>query len=330
MARVFLTGASGFVGTHLLGALVDRGHEVTCVSRSAPTVNGEPAGVEWLRADLHDASTYGGALARANHVIHLAGLLAARRYADYFHTNVEGTRALIDTCMKVAPHLRCFLHMSSIAAMGPADDGSLLNEASPCRPRTTYGESKLAAERLLAETGAKWPIVILRPPFVYGIGDERCAAFLRELSAPGPSTSRLTISTISFCHVSDVVRACLLALEVEHPVDVHTYLIAEPKTYRWPDVDSIIERALRRLAVNGDLACSDPAGRLLVNLHEAKQHSPHGRNGEHWGCDTRKATAELGFRAIRSLDEAAEELIRAYLENGSLFGLGGEAITREA
>jgi len=329
VARVFVTGGSGFVGAHLLRALDARGDQITCASRTPPVLDGGHPPIEWIRADLHDTAAYARALSTAHYVIHLAGLLAARRRKDYIRTNVDGTRALIDTCRPAGERIHCFVYMSSIAAMGPAEDGALLSEDSPCQPRTEYGASKLRAEQVFREAPVPWPVVILRPSFVYGIGDERGVTFLRELLGPRPSASRLTVHTISFCHVSDVVRACLLALEAG-TIGVRTYLIAEPKTYVWSDIDAIVERALRRLAASRDAPAGTLAARLLEDLHEVQRYASPARDAERWGCDTSTAARELGFRTTRSLDEAAEEVIRFYLENGKLTWPRARTVVREA
>lgn len=317
MARIFVTGGSGFVGGHLIEVLLERGHHVWCASRSAPRVPAAPERLEWIQSDLHDTDAYADALAEADGVLHLAGLLAARRRSEYFSTNVEGTQALLDTCRRTGRHIRRFVYMSSIAAMGPTDDGSLLTEATPCRPRSEYGASKLAAERIIREAAPELATVILRPSFVYGAAEARGATYLRELLGPARSASRLTIRTLSFCHVSDVVRACLLALEAARAAG-HVYLVAEPKAYTWKDVDAILERAVSELAASDE--CSDAAfaERLLDRVRQVRSGPNEAVPGEHWGCDTRLAAHELGFHTLRSLDEAAREVIGLYLQDGSL------------
>ena len=317
MARVFVTGASGFIGGFLMASLLERGHAVSCTSRSRPHACAAAGNAEWIQAGLLEPHKYAETLAEADHVIHLAGLLKARRRSEYRSTNVDGTGALLETCLQKGRHIRRFVFVSSVAAMGPTYDGSLLSEATPCRPQSEYGASKLAAERLIRETAAGFTTVILRPSFIYGIGDARGSALLRELLGPARSVSRLRINTLSCCHVSDAVYACLLALE-KNRVASQAYLVAEPKAYSWGDVDAIIERALGELATSGRSLETELARALLDRVRGSSTELTGSQHGEHWGCNTRKAADELGFQTLRSLDEAASEIIRSYLQDGSL------------
>jgi nucleoside-diphosphate-sugar epimerase len=317
MARVLVTGGSGFVGRSLIEALLGQGHRVWCVSRSRPIVDSPSENLEWVRSDLGNGRTYAETIARADCIFHLASLLIARRRSEYISVNVAGTQALLDTCHRAGQHIRRFVYMSSIAAMGPTDDGSLLTESTPCRPRTQYGASKLAAEHIVCENAAEFPAVILRPAFIYGPRDVRGAVFLRELLGTRRSPSRLTIRTLSFCHVSDVVRACLCALESESP-DGRVYLIAEPQSYKWIEVDEILERSLSKLVVSCESSEAEMARLLLDRVRAVANEHSSAIDGEHWGCDTHRAASELGFEAHRSLDEAAGEVIESYLKDGLL------------
>jgi len=327
MARVLVTGGSGFVGRALIEVLLGQEHRVWCVSRSRPIVDSPSESLEWIQSDLGNRRAYQDAIARADYIFHLASLLTARRRSEYVAVNVEGTRALFDTCYRAGQHVRRFVYMSSIAAMGPTDDGSLLTESTLCRPRTQYGASKLAAEHIVRENSAEFPSVILRPSFIYGPRDSRGALFLRDLFGTRPSPSRIAIREMSFCHVSDVVRACLLALECENP-DGRVYLVAEPKSYGWQDVDEILECSLSELTLSCGSSEAELARRLLDRVRAIRECAEE-IEGEHWGCDTRRAARELGFETCRFLDEAAGEVIESYLRNGLLNALESVGVGTE-
>jgi nucleoside-diphosphate-sugar epimerase len=328
MARVFVTGASGFLGGLLIASLVERGHAVSCACRSIPRARVPAGNAEWIQADLREPHKYSDALVDADYVIHLAGLLKARRRSEYRNTNVDGTGALLEACLRKGTHIRRFVFTSSVAAMGPTYDGALLSEATTCRPRSEYGASKLAAERLIREAAVSFSTVILRPSFIYGVGDARGAMFLRDLLGPVHSVSRLAISTLSCCHVSDAVRACALALEAEGAAD-QTFLVAEPKPYKWGDVYAILERAFETLATSGHSSQTQLARFLQSRVRASCTDSTESPRGEHWGCDTRKAAVELGFQALRSLDEAAVEVVNSYLQGGNLAAVYNTAFRSE-
>ncbi|MDQ1265988.1 MAG: hypothetical protein QG635_1140, partial [Bacteroidota bacterium] len=146
--KVLITGASGFVGSHIADILIKRDYEVRCAVRGTSSLR-------WLEGkniDIVDASLYiPGSLIRAvegiDYIVHSAGLTFGRNMDEFLITNRDGTRNLLAAAEKYAPNLKRFVYISSQSAAGPSD--SLVNpktEESPCNPITSYGKSKLAGE----------------------------------------------------------------------------------------------------------------------------------------------------------------------------------------
>ena len=164
MRRVFVTGATGFVGRHLAGRLSAAGYEVRSVSREDL---GDPCdGENWLRA-LEAAG--------AGSVVHLIGKTHSPDAADpsalpsYLSVNVDITGALLRACRRAG--VRRFIYASSIKAVGEeSDPSSSFSEESPCRPEDSYGISKRRAEELVLEEAGTVDAAIVRPPLVYGPG----------------------------------------------------------------------------------------------------------------------------------------------------------------
>ncbi len=160
--RVLLTGGSGFVGSYVAEQLAALGHTVRALvrprsdSKLLKTLNN----VEFAPGAIEDRPSLDAAVRGVDAVVHVAGLVKARRPEEFFQVNAEGTKNLLAAAEAHAPGLRRFVYVSSLAAVGPSPDGKPVpDEASP-RPVTHYGRSKLAAEQ--AVLGAKDRLPVTR------------------------------------------------------------------------------------------------------------------------------------------------------------------------
>lgn len=156
-SRMVVTGASGFLGRHLVEAL-RRDHEIVAVSRASPGSRGMalPAGVRWLYLDVADAPGLDEAMAQVRRggpvqvLIHLAGHydFSGERHPEYQRTNVEGTRHVLRVARALG--VSDVVFASSVAACRFPGAGEALSESSPADGETPYAESKRAGEALLA------------------------------------------------------------------------------------------------------------------------------------------------------------------------------------
>jgi nucleoside-diphosphate-sugar epimerase len=214
---IALTGATGFIGRHLLTDLTARGYRVRVLLRR-PTALPEGA-ASAVVGDLTRPINMAAALAGVDAVVHSAGLAHADLGAsmsgapedDYRTLNTEATRRLAEAAARAK--VRRFVFLSSIRAqVGPSAGGVVL-EDDPASPTDAYGRSKLAAERALAETGLDW--VALRPVLVYGAGVKgNMAALLRLARSPYPlplGSLAARRSLIALDSLSEAVNAVLRA-----------------------------------------------------------------------------------------------------------------------
>ena len=309
MARIVMTGATGFIGQHLTRRLAAAGHELGCLIRGGSSPLFREGNIRWIVADLRDPVTYRDSLRDADYVIHLAGVIDARRADEYRAANVEATESLLQACLGVGAPRRRFLFVSSIAAMGPSYTGELLSESSTCHPETEYGQSKAKAEELCLAHAHALPIVILRPSFVYGRGDYRGLKMLDGLLGNAPSPWPQSVRTISLCHVSDLLEACLASLERRlRPGE--TFLISDPAIYTWDAIRNVLIDVLDDLLPGWKMGDAGPA--------RPPRQFPVRAQG--WACDISHAVEGLGFRARVPLPAGARDTIEWYIREGLLAG----------
>lgn len=204
--KVFVTGGTGFLGTHLVNALLARGDDVTCLVRSNAQAQAfEQRGIHPVSGDLNDAAALRAGCAGSEIVFHLAGRIAGRNAAEFMAANRDGTARLLDAAVAARP--RRFVFVSSIAAAGPTEPGHPIDETRPPHPVTPYGRSKLAAEELVRTGATPWTIV--RPPVVYGEWD-RATLGIFQLARRGVMPLFGDGSQeISLVHAEDLTRAFL-------------------------------------------------------------------------------------------------------------------------
>src|SRR5690606_12573894 len=141
-----ITGVTGFIGSHLADALLEKGYTVRALVRKSSNLRWiQDKPIELVEGSMDDVESLKSLVAGADYVFHLAGLVKARTREEYFQANAESTRNLLESCLESAPNIKRFVFMGSQTAAGPAlslDHPSC--EDDPVKPLTRYGESKMA------------------------------------------------------------------------------------------------------------------------------------------------------------------------------------------
>ncbi|MGQ0612456.1 MAG: NAD-dependent epimerase/dehydratase family protein [Planctomycetaceae bacterium] len=323
--RVLVTGGHGFLGSHLVDLLLRRGCEVRCLlrpGRGEAGFRGLP--VEVVRGDLRRAEGLEAAVEGVETVYHVAGLIAARRPADFYEVNEGGTRRLAAAVARANPGCRRFVLVSSQTAGGPSRDGTPVREEDPARPLSHYGRSKLAAERALPGALGGVPHAVLRAPAIYGPRDEAIFPFFQMARSglrPGLEGRGRRFNLL---HAEDVAEAILLA-GTRGEARNRLYYLAEGPGCTHGEVGEALSaaygRRLRRVPLPDLLL--DLAGVLTDELAGLLGRTPvFGRDkakdlkARFWVCSALRAGRELGWTPRITLQEGMAATARWYEEQG--------------
>ncbi|HEX2727834.1 MAG TPA: NAD-dependent epimerase/dehydratase family protein [Beijerinckiaceae bacterium] len=240
---IALTGATGFIGRHLLRELPKRGYRMRVLLRRPTMLPSEASGA--VVGDLAAPRNMANALADVDAVIHSAGLAHAMSGLpedDYRAINTDATIGLARAAARAGA--RRFVFLSSIRAQSGPVASSVLTEDLPPEPTDMYGRSKLDAERGLAETAIDW--VALRPVLVYGPGVKgNMAALLRLAQLPLPLPLGSLGGRRSLLSVDNLVDAIDVVLRAPAPLK-RPLIVADPEPLTLPEMIAALRAGLGR------------------------------------------------------------------------------------
>ncbi len=334
MANVLVTGATGFIGPHLVKILLSAGHEVCCLRRKRSDVSRlTPLNVRFCEADVTQPETLPKAVAGVDVVYHLAGLTMTFRKRRFFHVNERGARNLVEACAaRETPPV--IVMVSSLAAGGPAVSGAPRVESDAPAPVSNYGRSKLAGERAAAALAAEAPITIVRPPIVFGEGDRAMLEMFRPISRFRVHvTPSFRDHRFSLIHAHDLSTALVLAAQrgarLEPPQAGECpgrgfYYVAFDEHPTYAELGRRIGLALGRrrtsvlraprLGMWAAAAGSDMLGRAtrrprIFNIDKVREASAGS-----WTCSAQAACDELQWSPAATLDERLRQTADWYRE----------------
>jgi len=212
---VLVTGASGFIGGHLVRRLTERGCRVSCLVRASSRVDDlKLAGARLITCDIADRAGIARAIASSNArvVFHLAGLVRAMGPDDFMRVNAGGVEAVAQACTD-QPDRPVLVLVSSLSAAGHSG-GKPAIESDPAAPVSDYGRSKLAGERVVMAYADALPITVVRPCIVFGAGDRGMFEVFKPIARSGLHVvGGSGDSRFSLVAVADLVECLVLAAE---------------------------------------------------------------------------------------------------------------------
>jgi nucleoside-diphosphate-sugar epimerase len=325
MRTAFVTGGTGFVGSHLVEALLQRGYrEVRClVRRDLKWL--APLGIVPVRGDLTDRAVLEAAVRGVDEVYHVAGVTRATEWATFEQGNIRGTLRLLEAIRAVHPGIRKVLVTSSLAAVGRAE--GVADETTPLNPISQYGRSKAQMEAALALFQADLPLVVVRPPAVYGPRETDILTFFQTVRRGiCPVIGDGTQPDLSLVHVRDLVQGMIDAVASE-ATSGQTYFIGSEVSYAWNQVRDATAAALGRSVLTIPIppalieavgAVAEVAGKLLGTYPPLNREKAAEIRHACKMCSSAKARRDFGYQPGIPLEDGIRETIAWYRAHGWL------------
>ncbi len=327
----FVTGGTGFVGSHLVEELQRRGYsEVRCLVRKDPKWLGEMDIVR-VPGDLSEDTDLESALAGVTHVFHVAGVTRSQDEEVFVRGNVDGTLRLLEAIDSAAPSLDRVLVTSTLAVVG-ISAMPVATEETPMNPVSGYGRSKALMERKLDEPGngetsfyRRLPLTVVRPPAVYGPREQDILTFFRAVSRGlCPIIGGDNQGPISLVHVADLVRGMVDAAESPDTVG-ETYFLGSANAHTWDEIrDATVDVLGRRVLtirvppplVRSVGAATEWVGKLLGTYPPLNREKAVEILEACKACSSAKAGSHFGYTPDISLHEGIRSTIEWYRQIG--------------
>lgn len=332
--RTLVTGASGFIGSHLVQALIDRGDDVRCLVRKTSNLSLlDLSAATLVYGNVMDTQSLAKAVKDCEVVYHIAGLTKSVPAETMWKVNEEGVRNIAAACGDCPSPPRLVV-LSSIAAGGPARSEQGQIETDPNQPVSKYGASKLKGEAAAFQFANQVPISIVRAPIVFGEGDLDGLKLFKLVSA-----SRLhMLPTLrdhlySFIHGTDLAHAMILVGAEGRPINDSNrsdgiYGAAAEQNPTYGDYGRMIGKAMGiqrvlvlpslpmtiRVIGAGSECFARVTGRAQIMNWDKTREALAGS----WSCSPAKLQRELGFQTEHPMLRRLRQTVRWYVKNGHL------------
>ena len=335
--QVLVTGASGFIGYHLVRALVDAGYDVTCLVRPTSDLSAiAPFNVSFVEGDITQLACLLDPVRSVTTVFHLAASTASFSSDMQKQVNEGGVRNIAEACA-ASDKVPKLILVSSSAAVGPSPPGRPMRETDPPSPLSNYGRSKLAGENVARQWGAQVPITIIRPPIVFGEYDQDVLRMFQLVSHGWHLVPGLRTRYFSLIHAADLAKALILAAakgeNLPSPKENSSssgqgiYFIADEWASSYADLGRMIAKALDRkiwvvkvpgafvwgLALFYEVLNRIRRKPSIMNLDKARE----GLTGS-WVYSSEKAKTQLEFKPEATLQDRIHQTGMWYQEQGWL------------
>lgn len=325
--KALVTGGTGFIGSHLVEGLLQRGVEVRCLVRKRTDLKWlKDLPVEFVEGDCTDMASLKTAVTGVEQIFHLAGVTKAVNKKTYFEINANGTKNLIQACLEKNPNLQKFIYLSSQAAAGPCTNGARKQESDACLPVSPYGQSKRKGEEYCLEHADQLSMMILRPSAVYGPRDRDVLAFFKIVSKGIKPLFSKKEQRVSLCYVQDIVQATLLASNSKISGG-EIFFISDGQDYPLDKIGDFFEEAMNvrahrlhipRWLISSFASFSEWISTFSGNPPLINRGKVEEMMQENWLCDITKARTRLGYEPQFSLAEGLKMTYEWYLKEGWL------------
>ena len=322
--KIFITGATGFIGTHLSKLLVDQGHELTALLRSEHKRKNLPDSVKIIKGDLTLFDDETLILPEFDVVIHLAGVIFAKDRAEYMRHNYEGLKSVVACIQRQDWKLKRFVFASSLAAAGPSGPDVVMTEKHRPKPAEHYGEAKYLCEVFLSEL-IDFPTTSFRPAIVLGPGDVNTLTVF-EMAKKGLGISiDGKPQKVSFVDVDDLNEGLALMIKDESP-EHKKFFVAHPTQITNEDLFSTMGKVMNKKVRVIPL----PKPLLFVAMHVSTAFSSifriknqlddkqYAQLINHFMCSGQLLSDDLGWNPKHDLESSIAKAHAGYVKDSWL------------
>lgn len=326
LSPALVTGASGFVGGHLVEALARQNVKVKLLVRSTSKLPFKPTtNMEICYGDVTDLESLRKAMKGVKVVYHLAGILRGSNFSSYRSVNAEGTRKV---CQAAAENkVKRLVYVSSLSAAGPSTEKGPIDETTVPKPVSFYGQTKLMGEEIALSYKKHYPVTVLRPGAVYGPRETDIFEYFKMVAGGLVVIGGADTQKISFVYVDDLVDAILLAAHSKK-AEGKSYFVSDGQSYHWGDITAYIGKALNKSYVTlklplGLVKMVASAGDFIANLTGKSILPPIVSSDKMkeaqvpgWACKNTKLRQELGFKPKVGIEAGIQKTVEAYRTAG--------------
>lgn len=335
--RILITGASGFIGSHIAEEALRQGMEVWCAVRKTTSrqyLSDER--LHFIELNLGSKEQMVTALAdlKPDYVVHAAGATKCRNKSDFERINTLGTKNLVEALTVTTPDLERLVFISSLSVFGAIHEEQPYTEIKDTdtpRPNTAYGQSKLKAEEWLqgldskGEKGCTLPYIILRPTGVYGPREKDYFLMVKSIAQHTDFAAGYKPQDITFVYVDDVVQAVFKAIKAPKEHLGKAYFLSDGEVYSSVDFSDLILKELGhpwclRLRVPLWVLrlvtfCGEYWGHLTNTMSALNNDKYNILCQRNWRCDISPARRDLGYEPKVKLAEGVRRSVKWYKEN---------------
>ncbi|KJR43494.1 nucleoside-diphosphate sugar epimerase [Candidatus Magnetoovum chiemensis] len=304
--KALVTGATGFIGSHLVEELVKQGYSVTCLVRTTSDlqwIEGFP--VNFVKGGCITEEEIDYIFNDYDYIFHLAGVTKARKQEEFFCINADGTENIINATLKYNKNIKRFVYVSTLAVAGPAKECTPLTNTLNPAPVSDYGRSKLKAEEIVLSHKNDIPITIIRPPAVYGPRD-RDFYLIFKMIKKGlfPYWGK---SYFSLIYVEDLVKGIVKSVTSDNTIG-NVYYLSDAVVHTNEELADTIAKAFncnylkvkipKRIMPTFASLSERILKKSIINTDKIKE-----LNYEYWLCSPEKAKDDFGFETTVNLKD---------------------------
>ena len=324
--RFLVTGATGFIGTHLCHRLVKDGHEVIALVRNPEKAEALPTtGVHILNGDLSLFKDPELKLPACDVIVHLAGVISARCQQEYRAVNYDAVVDLVQCLLSQSWRPKRFVFASTLAAGGPSQPSVLKTEQDEDEPVEAYGRSKLDAEHYLKKV-APCPVTSFRPGAVFGPGDPAFLTVFRMAARGWGIRVAGRDPQFSYIYVDDLVEAIIpLLMDAASGHKTYYTVYPEPSTINtmWNILSETMQHKIRVAPIPAPLLFaamlgSTAASKVLPYKNQLDLKQYRQLTAPAFICSSQALQDDFQWRAGTDLARCIQQTTAAYREAGWL------------